>query len=158
MIEHNEYESVPNSIFKDIMGTKCYSEEEKRELLEMVEDFDEKQFAVFEYFSEDLKNIKAIHDYKFDYGRIAQCDYFELNGQEIRVMTDYEADMALENSLYDLVQCQMDSGVFSWLENYIDFKKLANDSDRGQELSSYNGCEVECSKYTPETIYIYRNN
>ena len=124
-------------------------------LLNLLDEFDSKHWAVFEHCGEDLSLIEKISDIRFSSGRDAQCDYIEINGEEIRVMDDYEADKAHEAYLEELVE---DSGCPNWLQSYIDYEQLIKDSDRGQNLSGYDGCENEYNKYSAETIYIYRNN
>jgi hypothetical protein len=69
-------------------------------------------------------------------------------------MDDWEAERAHEDYLVDLVEQECPK----WLQPYIDYDMLMKDSDRGQNLNGYDGCEHECSDYTSETIYIYRNN
>ena len=147
-----KYEFVPETVKEDLLKTEDVDHEY---LLEIMNDrFEDKHWAVFEYFGESFDLVEEIAELKFDSGSDAQCCYIEIAGEEIRVMDDWEADKAQEDYLTDLVEQECPK----WLLPYIDYEQLMKDSDRGQDLGGYDGCENECNNYTSETIYIYRNN
>ena len=56
---------------------------------------------------------------------------------------------ALRDRVEDLVTDTCD--IPSWLEYYIDYDKLTDDSDRGEEFNGYDGTEYETDSY-----YIYK--
>ena len=149
-----KYEFVPEEVINNYLEWE--DEDVPQEwILEMMNDeFESKHWAVFEYLGEDFNRVEEIAGLKFASGTGAQYDYIEIGGEELRVMDDWEADNAQEDCLTDLVEQEFPK----WLLPYIDYDQLMKDSDRGQDLSGYDGCEHECSKYTSETIYIYRNN
>jgi len=72
---------------------------------------------------------------------------------------DFESDMFIVNKnkasdiLYDRVVSLVEDtcDIPSWLENYIDYDKLTDDTDRGEELNGYDGTEYETDSY-----YIYK--
>lgn len=142
-MQEEEFDFVPNEVYDEITEDKSLSEEEKKELLSTINEFDEKQMAVFEYFDYDRKLVDKIKEHDFN-----SKDTFSHGEYDLLVLTDSEADDKFNKSLQELV----DINCPEWLAHYVDIELLARDSDRGQELAGYDGTEY-CAN---NGIYIYR--
>lgn len=122
------------------------------ELLESLERWDEKQWALFAHKGFEPCYISDISD--LDIYR----DEEKLDGEYYLVLTDEEADEKYEDYQRDLVEDQLGRGM-EWLMNYIDFGAIAKDDcyGRGNTLSGYDGEEHEYD-VNGTTYYIYRTN
>lgn len=118
-------------------------------LLESLEMWDEKQWALFAYKGLEPCYISDISD--LDIYRDAE----KLDGEYYLVLTDDEASEKLEEYLEDLVEEQLDQDMFRSLYNYIDFHRMARDEDRGGHLNSYDGTEWEVD-VNGTTYFVYR--
>ena len=120
-----------------------------KELLESLERWDEKQWALFAYKGFDpcyISDISYLDIYR---------DAEKLDGEYYLVLTDDEADEKLEEYLEDLVEEQLGKDMFRSLYNYIDFQRMARDEDRGSHLDYYDGIECEVD-VNGTTYFVYR--
>lgn len=119
------------------------------ELLESLERWDEKQWALFAYKGFDpcyISDISYLDIYR---------DAEKLDGEYYLVLTDDEASEKLEEYLEDLVEEQLGKDMFRSLYNYIDFQRMARDEDRGGHLDYYDGTEWEVD-VNGTTYFVYR--
>lgn len=119
------------------------------ELLESLERWDEKQWALFAYKDFDpcyISDISYLDIYR---------DAEKLDGEYYLVLTDNEADEKLEEYLEELVEDQLGKDMFRSLYNYIDFQRMARDEDRGSHLDYYDGTEWEVD-VNGTTYFVYR--
>ena len=142
-MQEEDFDFVPNEVYDEITEDKSLSEEEKKDLLSTINEFDEKQMAVFEYFDYDRELVDEIKEHDFN-----SKDTFSYGEYDLLVLTDSEAD----DRFYDYLEQTVDECCPEWLARYVDLERLARDSDRGQELAGYDGTEY-CAN---NGIYIYR--
>lgn len=124
-----------------------------KELLEKLEDWDEKQWAMFAYYEFDPYHIEDVDnlDIGDDEIQIGNKRYFCLTDDE----ADWKADEYLDDYIDDCILSQLPNN----LRYYFDSEKFKNDvlnyDGRGQQLASYDGCENEFT-VNKTTYYIYR--
>lgn len=119
------------------------------ELVDELEKWDEKQWALFAYKGFDpcyISDISYLDIYR---------DAEKLDGEYYLVLTDNEADEKLVEYLEDLVEEQLGKDMFRSLYNYIDFQRMARDEDRGSHLDYYDGTEWEVD-VNGTTYFVYR--
>ena len=119
------------------------------ELLESLENWDEKQWALFAYKGFDpcyISDISYLDIYR---------DAEKLDGEYYLVLTDDEADEKLVEYLDGLVEEQLGESIFRSLHNYIDFRRMARDEDRGSHLDYYDGTEWEVD-VNGTAYFVYR--
>lgn len=108
------------------------------EVVEKLENFDAKQWAIFKFLGNDLENVEEISNLDID------TDEIEINGNYYLVLTEDEADSRWEEELdYYLDEC-----VYPELPNnlkyYFDeekWKRAARFDGRGNAISRYDGVE-----------------
>ena len=119
------------------------------ELVDTLERWDEKQWALFAYKGFDPCYISDISDLNIF------RDQEKLDGEYYLVLDDDEADQKLEEYLEELVEEQLGKDMFRSLYNYIDFQRMARDEDRGSHLDCYDGTEWEVD-VNGNTYFVYR--
>lgn len=134
-----------------IVDSKEYwSYDYTQEQIEKMEQWDNKQWALFAYFDSDENLIDSISELE-----VNSTETVEIREKELWVLTDDEADDRNYDSVEQLVEDTL--GRDSWLLNYVDIQKICDDGYRGQNLASYDGRELEFTA-NDETIYIYKVN
>ena len=124
-----------------------------KELLEKLEDWDEKQWAMFAYCEFDPDYIEDIDN--LDIGE----DEIEIGNKRYYCLTDDEADLKADEYLDEYIDDCVLSQLPDNLQNYLDSEKFKKDvlcyDGRGSQLASYDGCEYEFT-VNDTTYYIYR--
>jgi len=123
-----------------------------KELAEKMLEWDSKQWAVFEYFNEDVTLVDDISDLDID------TDEFDINGETILCLTDSEADDRFEDELDSYIEECILAELPEWLRDYFDEERWKNDArfdGRGNTISHYDGRENEI-EVDDEWFYIYR--
>ena len=123
-----------------------------RELAEKMMEWDSKQWAVFEYFNEDVTLVDDISDLDID------TDEFDINGETILCLTDSEADDRWEEELDLYIEDCILPEIPEFCRNYFDDEKWKDDArndGRGNAISRYDGDENEI-EVDYEWFYIYR--
>lgn len=143
---YDEFQSVPEEIIDELLATEKKKTEVKN-ILSIIESFNDKQLAVFEYLDNDFDEVQNIQKLNID------DNYIDIAGQTLLVLTDSEAD----TKQYKYNKSLVEDDCPNWLVPYVDIAAIVRDTERGQSLASYDGCEYLCNKYTQEDIYIYRN-
>lgn len=112
-----------------------------------------RHWALFAYFEFNP-------DYIWDINKISISDFDNEvtidKNKWFLVLDDYDADQLKEESIKNLVDEMMYRDA-RWLIPYIDFERLDADTDRGEELASYDGRE-NYFDIDGEDIYVYRRN
>ena len=88
-----------------------------RELAEKMMEWDSKQWAVFEYYGEDLDLVDDISDTDFD------TDEVEIGPETLLVLTDSEADDRWEEELDNYIDECILPEIPKWVRNYFDEEK-----------------------------------
>lgn len=119
--------------------------------------FDSKKIAVFEYFDRDVELIEEL--VKWD---SLNNEYIEIKGEELRVLTDSEANEAWEEYIDNYIEECVLSELSVFIQEYFDYGKFKRDlklDGRGRSLASYDSIE-HCfyNSKVDETIHIYRVN
>lgn len=123
-----------------------------RELAEKMNEWDSKQWAVFEYCGEVLDFVDDISDLDID------TDEFDINGETILCLTDSEADARWEEELDHYIDDCVLPEIPEYLRNYFDeerWKDDARDDGRGWAIAKYDGDE-HVIEVDGEWFYIYR--
>ena len=126
-----------------------------KEVLDQIQDWDDKQWAVFAYCGEDPYLIDDITDLEID------TDTVHINGEDIYVLTDDEADDLASDMLDNFIDDCVLSQIPEHYRNYFDSEKFKEDAlnydGRESQLAAYDGYE---HSYTVDgcDIYIYRRN
>lgn len=126
-----------------------------KEVLDEIQDWDDKQWAVFAYCDEDPDLISDITDLEID------TDTVHINGEDIYVLTDDEADDLANSMLDNFIDDCILSEIPERYRYYFDSEKFKRDvlnyDGRASQLAAYDGDE---SIYTVDgcDIYIYRWN
>lgn len=122
---------------------------------EDIYDWDEKQWAVFAHYNFDNSLIEDINDLDID------TDTVHINGEDIYVLTDSEADDLADEMLDSYIdECILDQ-IPERYRYYFDSEKFKSDviryDGRESQLSAYDGSE---NFYTVNDTdyYIYRWN
>lgn len=109
-------------------------------------------FTVDDFSLSQLKELDEHLDDKDD-GRDF-CIELPNNGHEYRVISEYWIDDILEESLEDLItDCYQLREGSAWLMRYIDWERMAKDTDYGEHFASYNSEEIFDNNY-----YYFRTN
>lgn len=121
-----------------------------QEQIELMQQWDNKQWAIFAYFDSDESLIEPISDLD-----ISSLETVEIGKQELWVLTDDEADDRHYDSVEQLVEDEL--GRDHWLLNFVDIERIVREDDRAGSLASYDGRELEFD-VNGETLYIYKVN
>lgn len=130
-------------------------EKTPKEILDMVQNWDEKQWAVFAHYNFDTSLIEDINELDID------TDTVHINGEDIYVLTDREADDLADEMLDSYIDdCILDQ-IPERYRYYFDREKYKSDiinyDGRAQQLSAYDGVEYFDSVNGTD-YYIYRWN
>lgn len=122
---------------------------------ETVSNWDEKQWAVFAHYNFDTSLIEDINELDID------TDTVHINGEDIYVLTDSEADDLADEMLDSYIdECILDQ-IPERYRYYFDSEKFKEDvintDGRAQQLSAYDGNEYEYD-INDTAYYIYRWN
>ena len=125
------------------------------EILNQIQEWDDKQWALFGYFEFDPYYIEDITQLDID------TDEVKLGSQWFYVLDDDEADEKADEYLDSYIDDCVLSQIPKNLQIYFDSEKFKEDvlehDGRGQQLASYDGYENEIS-VDGTTYYIYRTN
>ena len=141
-----------------------YNEDNIREWLKAAEsdlnpeeiyDWDEKKWAVFAHYNFDTSLIEDINELDID------TDTVHINGEDIYVLTDSEADDLADEMLDSYIdECILDQ-IPEQYRDYFDSEKFKSDvirfDGRAQQLSAYDGSEYFYNVNDTD-YYIYRWN
>lgn len=130
-------------------------EKTPKQILDMVQTWDEKQWAVFAHYNFDTSLIEDINELDID------TDTVHINGEDIYVLTDREADDLADEMLDSYIDdCILDQ-IPEQYRYYFDSEKFKSDvirfDGRAQQLSGYDGNEYEYTVNDTD-YYIYRWN
>lgn len=125
------------------------------EILDQVQEWDDKQWALFGYFEFDPYYIEDVTQLDID------TDEVQLGPQWFYVLDDDEADEKADEYLDSYIDDCILSEIPKNLRIYFDSEKFKEDvlnyDGRGQQLASYDGYENEIN-VDETTYYIYRTN
>lgn len=149
-----EIDSVKYSL-NDVEKWADELEKTPTQILDIVQNWDEKQWAVFAHYNFDTSLIEDINE--LDIG----TDTVHINGEDIYVLTDGEADDLADEMLDSYIdECILDQ-IPEQYQYYFDSEKFKEDviyyDGRAQQLSAYDGNEYEYSVNDTD-YYIYRWN
>lgn len=147
---------------------ECYDEDNIREwlkdaesdlnpeeILGMVQNWDEKKWAVFAHYNFDTSLIEDINELDIDTNTV------NINGEDIYVLTDREADDLADEMLDSYIEECILYQIPEKYQYYFDSEKFKSDvirSDgRAQQLSAYDGSEYFYNVNDTD-YYIYRWN
>ena len=123
--------------------------------LEKMEQWDAKQWALFEHCGRDFDCIDEITDLDID------TDEINFNGEDLLVLDDDEADAREDEELDSYIDECLE--IPENLRFYFDDEKWKRDArldGRGHIISRYDGCENEyCIEFDDDSkvwIFIYR--
>lgn len=117
-----------------------------KELLEMVSEWNNYQWAVFAYMDFDPCWITDIYDMEFN------RNYVEISDFDLLVADEYDADKLH----YERCSALVDDEIPEYLSSYFDYDSFADDQNRGEMLASWDGIE-HSYHVNNEWIYVYRN-
>lgn len=125
------------------------------QILDIIQNWDEKQWAVFAHYNFDTSLIEDINELDID------TDTVHINGEDIYVLTDSEADDLADEMLDSYIdECILDQ-IPERYRYYFDSEKFKEDiinyDGRAQQLSAYDGNEYEYD-INGTDYYIYRWN
>ena len=125
------------------------------EIQDMVNNWDEKQWAVFAHYDFDTSLIDDIDDLDID------TDTVHVNGEDIYVLTDSEADDLADEMLDSYIEDCILNEIPERYQYYFDDAKFKDDvlryDGRGSQIASYDGCE-NWNTVNGTDYYIYRTN
>lgn len=150
-IDGNQYGLVDVKKWADELEVK------PMELVEKMQDWDAKQWALFAYMDFDAYYIDDITNLDIDIYDV------EIGSVEVSVLTDDEADDRWEEELDSYLEACVYPEIPEWIRNYFDdeaWKRDARYDGRGHSISRYDGNEnvfrIEFDDGTETWIYIYR--
>lgn len=149
-----EIDSVKYSL-NDIEKWADELEKTPTQILDIVQNWDEKKWAVFAHYNFDTSLIEDINELDID------TDTVHINGEDIYVLTDREADNLADEMLDSYIDdCILDQ-IPERYQYYFDREKFKSDvirfDGRASELSAYDGNEYEYDVNGTD-YYIYRWN
>lgn len=129
-------------------------------LLEKMENWDSKQWALFEHVGETANYVEDISDLEIDDSEI------NIDGEELLILTDDEADSAYEDELENYIDEVILPEIPEPYQRYFDESSWKEDAriegSRGQSLAFYDGDEeehrIEYEDGESDSIFIYRRN
>lgn len=126
-------------------------------LLEKMENWDSKQWALFEHVGESANYVEDINDLDIDDSEI------NFDGEELLILTDNEADYRADLDLDSLIEEVVYNEIPEIYQRFFDEEAYKNEClsyGRGQVISGYDGLEnqhiIEYDDDSREFIYIYR--
>lgn len=125
------------------------------QILDIVQNWDEKQWAVFAHYNFDTSLIEDINELDID------TDTIHINGEDIYVLTDSEADNLADEMLDSYIDdCILDQ-IPEQYRYYFDSEKFKSDvirfDGRASQIGGYDGNEYEYDVNGTD-YYIYRWN
>lgn len=157
MTNKNKFGAELNGTHYGLVELKHSADDNELSALELSKkmlDWDSKQWAVFEYFNEDVTLVEDISYLDID------TNEFDINGETILCLTDSEADDRWEDELDKFIEECILSEIPEWVRNYFDEEKWKDDArfdGRGNLMAHYDGYENEI-EVDYEWFYIYREN
>lgn len=125
------------------------------EILDQVQEWDDKQWTLFAYFEFDPYYIEDITQLDID------TDEVQLGPQWFYVLDDDEADEKadeyLDSYIDDCILPQIPKNLWVSFDSEGFKEDVLNNDGRGQQLASYDGQENEID-VDGTTYYIYRTN
>lgn len=127
-------------------------------LLEKMENWDSKQWALFERVGETANYVEDISDLEIDDSEI------NFDGEELLILTDDEAESAYEEELDNYFNEVILPEIPERYQCYIDYEKWHHDAriegSRGDSLALYDGYEdmhkIEYDNGEKDYIYVYK--